>query len=122
MGRPASMTALFIAGDSKIWWMRYRDSSGSRRLESTKTEDWDEAQRRRLQRQSQLEVVRRGEQMLFQDWVASSWRTTPSPRSAQKTHEANERDMNHLKAVFGKWRLIRRWRNGEYRLLRTIPR
>jgi len=35
---------VYRRGDSNIWWMRYWDASGSRRLESTGTEDWDEAQ------------------------------------------------------------------------------
>jgi excisionase family DNA binding protein len=30
----------FRRNDSKVWWMRYRDRSGGRRLESTHTEDW----------------------------------------------------------------------------------
>jgi hypothetical protein len=54
--------------------MRYRDASGSRRLESTGTEDWDEAQRRLRERlrardNRTLEVVRRGEQLTFQNWT-----------------------------------------------------
>jgi hypothetical protein len=32
-------------GDSNVWWMRYRDKTGRRCLESTGTEDWEEAQR-----------------------------------------------------------------------------
>ncbi len=71
MARPSKHDGVvYRRGDSKIWWMRYRDASGSRRLESTGTEDWDEAQRRlreRLQARDNrtLEVVRRGEQLFF---------------------------------------------------------
>ena len=81
-------------------------------MESTGTEDWDEAQRRlreRLQARDNrtLEVVRRGEQLFFQDWVAFLWRITPSLQCArQKTHEANGRAMKHLQATFGSWRLV----------------
>ena len=41
----------FIDGtNSNIWWMRYRDKSGCRRLESTHTEDWQEAQQQLRER------------------------------------------------------------------------
>jgi hypothetical protein len=92
--------------------MRYRDSSGSRHLESTNTEDWDEAQRRMRERlhardDRTLEVVRRGEQLLFRDWAAVFMENySKPPIRAAKTHEANERAMKHLQATFGTWRLI----------------
>ncbi|MGI8988920.1 MAG: tyrosine-type recombinase/integrase [Bryobacteraceae bacterium] len=103
---------IYQRSGTKIWWMRYRDSSGTRRLESTNTEDWDEAQRRLRERlhsrdNRTLEVVRKGEQLLFRDWVAAFMEnySTP-PIRAPKTHEANERAMKHLQAVSGTWRLI----------------
>ena len=95
-----------------MWWMRYRDASGVRRLESTNTEDWDEAQRRlreRLQARDNrtLEVVRRGEQLTFKDWTDSFMENySKPPIRAQKTHKANERAMKHLQATFGSWRLV----------------
>ena len=51
----------------RFWWMRYRDRDGTRRLESTETTDWQEAQtrlRERLQARDEnvLAVVRRGQQ------------------------------------------------------------
>jgi hypothetical protein len=72
--------------------MRYRDVSGVRRLETTNTEDWDEAQRRlreRLQARDNrtLEVVRRGEQLIFEDWAhifMETWKITRSRRSAPR--------------------------------------
>lgn len=113
MARPSKHDGVvYRRGDSKIWWMRYRDTSGSRRLESTGTEDWDEAQRRlreRLQARDNrtLEVVRRGEQLTFQDWADSFMENySKPPIRAQKTHEANERAMKHLQATFGSWRLV----------------
>jgi integrase len=64
MARPKKHDGVvYERGDSKIWWMRYRDTSGRRHLESTGTEDWGEAQcklRERLQARDNrtLEVVR----------------------------------------------------------------
>jgi integrase len=92
--------------------MRYRDRAGTRHLESTGTEDWNEAQRRlreRLQARDDrtLEVVRRGEQLTFRDWT--DWfmeNYSKPPIRAPKTHEANTRAMKHLRATFGSWRLI----------------
>jgi len=113
MARPSKHDGVvYRRGDSKIWWMRYRDSSGSRHLESTNTEDWDEAQRRMRERlhardDRTLEVVRRGEQLLFRDWAAVFMENySKPPIRAAKTHEANERAMKHLQATFGTWRLI----------------
>ena len=36
--------------DSAVWWMWYRDREGRRQLESTSTEDWNEAQQRLRER------------------------------------------------------------------------
>ena len=113
MARPSKHDGVvYRRGESKMWWMRYRDASGTRRLESTDTEDWDEAQRRlreRLQARDNrtLEVVRRGEQLTFKDWTDSFMENySKPPIRARKTHEANERAMNHLQATFGSWRLV----------------
>ena len=82
------------------------------RLESTGTEDSDQAQRRlreRLQARDNrtLEVVRRGEQLTFQDWADSFMENySKPPIRAQKTHEANERAMKHLRATFGSCCLV----------------
>jgi integrase len=92
--------------------MRYRDRSGGRRLESTGTDDWNEAQgrlRQRLQARDDrtLEVVRRGEQLTFRDWT--SWfmeNYSKPPIREPKTHEANQRAMKHLEATFGSWCLV----------------
>src|SRR5215469_15492184 len=112
MARPSKHDGVvYRRGGSKMWWMRYRDVSGVRRLESSNTEDWDEAQRRlreRLQARDNrtLEVVRRGEQLLFREWTAAFMENySKPPIRAEKTHEANQRAMKHLEAVFGPWRL-----------------
>lgn len=91
--------------------MRYRDTSGARHLESTGTDNWDDAQRRlreRLQARDNrtLEVVRRGEQITFKEWSAVFMENySMPPFRAAKTHEANERAMKHL-ATFDSRRLI----------------
>jgi hypothetical protein len=113
MARPSKHdVVIYRLNDGKIWWMRYRDTSGTRRLESTNSEDWDEAQRRlreRLQARDNrtLEVVRRGEQLTFKDCTDSFMENySKPPIRAAKTHEANERAMKHLQATFGSWRLV----------------
>ena len=113
MARPSKHDGVVYRRDgSKMWWMRYRDTSGIRRLESANTEDWDEAQRRlreRLQARDNrtLEVVRRGEQLTFKEWTDLFMENySKPPIRAQKTHEANERAMKHLQATFGSWRLV----------------
>ena len=46
MARPRKHDGVvYRRNDSNVWWMRYRDKAGRRRLESTNTADWDEAQR-----------------------------------------------------------------------------
>ncbi len=113
MARPSKHDGvIYRRGDSRIWWMRYRDTSGTRHLESTQTEDWDEAQRRlreRLQARDNrtLEVVRRGERLTFKEWADSFLENySKPPIRAQKTHEANERAMKHLQVTFNSWRLV----------------
>ena len=81
--------ALYTRERCKVLWMRYRDKDGKRSRESTFTEDWQEAQRKlreRLQARDDkiLDVVRKGEQLQFADWVDFFWRTTPSRLSAQR--------------------------------------
>jgi integrase len=87
--------------------MVYRDRSGKRIRESTNTDDWQEAQRKlreRLQARDDrvLEVVRKGEQLQFADWVDFFLENySKPPMRAEKTHEANERVGRHLKEAFG---------------------
>jgi hypothetical protein len=69
--------------------MRYRDRSGGRRLESTHTEDWQDAQRQLRERlhardNNTLATVRKGEQLTFNDWADFLSRTTRSRRFAQR--------------------------------------
>ena len=108
MARPSKHDGVvYQRNDSKIWWMRYRDKSGSRRLESTQTEDWQEAQRQlreRLQARDNntLDVVRKGEQLLFNVWADFFLEHySKPPIRAAKTHEANESALKTLRPVFG---------------------
>ena len=86
--------------------MVYRDRSGNRIRESTFTEDWQEAQRKlreRLQARDDkiLDVVRKGEQLRFGDWVDCFLENySKPPIRAEKTHQANQRAALHLKETF----------------------
>jgi len=86
--------------------MVYRDRNGKRIRESTFTDDWQEAQRKlraRLQSRDDriLDVVRKGEQLQFSDWVEFFLENySRPPIRAEKTHEANQRAALHLKEAF----------------------
>src|ERR1700730_10531129 len=92
--------------DGKILWIRYRDRNGKLCRESTQTEDWQEANRKlreRLQARdgNLLEVIRKGEELGFGEWVDSFLENySRPPIRAHKTHEANMRCATHLKAAF----------------------
>jgi len=99
--------SIYPRKDGKVLWMVYRDRNGRRIRESTNTEDWQEAQRKlrdRLQARDDkvLEVVRKGEQLQFADWVDFFLENySRPPIRAEKTHEANERAASHLTETFG---------------------
>jgi integrase len=99
--------SIYPRKDGKVLWMVYRDRSGKRIRESTNTDDWQEAQRKlreRLQARDDkvLDVVRKGEQLQFADWVDFFLENySKPPMRAEKTHEANERAGRHLKEAFG---------------------
>lgn len=108
MARPSRHDGVvYQRNDSKIWRMRYREKSGRRRLESTQTEDWQEAQRQlrgRLQARDNntLDIVRKGEQLLFGEWADFFLEHySKPPIRAAKTHEANESALKTLKPAFG---------------------
>src|SRR6266576_1403310 len=98
--------------DAKVLWIRYRDRNGKTCRESTQTADWREANRKlreRLQARdgNLLEVIRKGEALGFQEWVDSFLENySKPPMRARKTHEANLRCANHLKAAFPGRRLV----------------
>src|ERR1035437_10075111 len=74
-GRPIEHDGVvFGRKGTKFWWMRYRERDGTRRRESTLTEDWNEANkklRETLQARDGniLQVVRKGENLTFGEWT-----------------------------------------------------
>ena len=91
----------------RFWWMRYWDRDGTRRLEPTRTIDWQEAQtrlRERLQARDEnvLAVVRRGQQLTFNEWADFFLEHySQPPFRSMKTHAANQNAVKQLKPVFG---------------------
>ena len=91
----------------RFWWMRYWDRDGTRRLESTGTSDWQEAQtrlRERLQARDEnvLALVRRGQQLRFHEWADFFLEHySRPPLRSMKTHAANQNAVKQLKPVFG---------------------
>ena len=109
MARPSKHDGVvYKRKDSNIWWMRYRDKSGSRRLESTHTTDWNEAQRQMRERLAArdhyvLDAVRKGTQTTFNEWAdffLGSY--SKPPIRAEATHVANQAALRTLRLVFGK--------------------
>ena len=107
MPRPSKHDGvLYRRKESAIWWMSYRDTRGERQLESTGCTDWQEANKKLRERlaardQDILEVVRKGEQMLFKDWAEFFMENySKPPIREQKTHEANGRAVKHLVDAF----------------------
>jgi integrase len=86
--------------------MCYRERDGTRRRESTFTEDWQEAHkklRERLQARDGniLQVVRRGESLLFGKWTEFFMENySKPPFRTTKTHIANDRAVKHLNRTF----------------------
>ena len=108
MARPSKHDGIiYRRKDSNTWWMRYRDTTGRRRLESTHTKDWQEAQRylrERLQARdnNMLDALRKGEQLTFGEWADFFLANySKPPIRAGKTHEANECALKSLRPVFG---------------------
>ena len=98
--------------DSNTWWMRYRDRDGSRRLESTNTEDWSEAQKQLRARldardNNSLSTIRKGKQITFDEWADFFLvNYSKPPIRAAKTHEANENALKTLRPAFGSGKLV----------------
>lgn len=103
MPRPSKHDGvLYRRKESAVWWMRYRDKRGERQFESTGCTDWQEANQKLRERltardQNVLEVVRKGEQLLFREWAEHFMLNySQPPMREQKTHEANGRAVKHL--------------------------
>jgi len=113
MARPSKHDGVvYRRKDSNIWWMRYRDNDGSRRLESTHTEDWQEAQRQLRERlrardDNTLHIVRKGEQLTFGEWADFFLENySKPPFRAAATHVANMKAMRTLLPAFGCLKLV----------------
>ena len=92
MARPSKHDGVvYRRKDSNVWWMRYRDKSGSRRLESTHTEDWQEAQRQLRERLEAGITIRcissaGASCLLLAIGQTFSWKTIPSRLFAAWAH------------------------------------
>jgi integrase len=113
MARPSKHDGVvYRRKESNIWWMRYRDKSGCRRLESTHTEDWQEAQRQLRERleardNNTLHIVRKGEQIAFHEWADFFLENySKPPIRATATHVANKAALRTLLPMFGTMRLV----------------
>ena len=102
---------VFKRNGTKFWWIRYRDRDGSRRRESTFTNDWQEAQQKLRQRlrardENVLDIVRKGESFTFGQWTDLFLENySKPPVRASKTHSANLRAAKYLKSTFATRRL-----------------
>jgi integrase len=92
--------------------MRYRDKTGRRRLESTKTTDWDEAQREMRERlaardNNTLDAIRKGKQTTFDEWVEFFLENySKPPIRAAGTHRANQTALKNLRPMLGTLKLV----------------
>src|SRR5579883_289264 len=108
MARPSKHDGVvYKRNDSSIWWMRYRDKTGSRRLESTNTTDWNEAQRQlreclQARDNNTLATIRKGKELTFDEWADFFLENySRPPIRAEATHEANQTALKSLRPVFG---------------------
>jgi len=112
MARPRKHDGVvYKRGGTSVLWMSYLDRSGKRIRESTFTQDWQEANKKLRERlhardNRVLEIVRKGEQMGFEEWVDFFLENySKPPLRADKTHNANMRASKHLKAAFQGYKL-----------------
>src|SRR5881227_1460617 len=103
MARPRKHDGVvYKRNDGAIWWMRYWDKTGRRRLESTHTTDWGEAQKQMRERlgardNNTLDAIRKGTQLTFGEWADFFLENySRPPIRALATHEAN---LNALKSL-----------------------
>ena len=112
MARPRKHDGVvYKRGGTSVLWMSYLDRAGKRIRESTFTQDWQEANKKLRERlhardNRVLEIVRKGEQMGFEEWVDFFLENySKPPLRAAKTHNANMRASKHLKAAFQGYKL-----------------
>jgi integrase len=81
-------------------------------MESTGTENWEEAQRQlreRLQARDNntLDALHKGKQLTFDEWADFFLENySKPPIRAEGTHEANKNALKTLRPVFGKFKLV----------------
>lgn len=107
MARPRKHDgAVYKRSGTRILWMSYLDRDGKRIRESTLTQDWQEANKKLRERlhardDKFLDIVRRGEQIEFGEWVDFFLENySKPPLRAAKTHDVNMRATKHLKSAF----------------------
>jgi hypothetical protein len=98
------MVLFYTRSGTSVLWMSYLDRNGKRIRESTFTQDWQEANKKLRERllardDMVLEIVKKGEQLGFEQWVDFFLDSKPPLRVA-KTHEVNMRAAKHLKNAF----------------------
>jgi integrase len=108
MARPRKLDGVvYRRRGTQLWWIRYRDRTGKRRQEPTRTADWKEAQkklRERLQARDDnvLEIVHKGEHTTLREWADLFLENySKPPLRSRKTHESHQRAVGHLNQVFG---------------------
>jgi hypothetical protein len=113
MARPIQHDgSVFRRKGTKFLWMHYRERDGTRRRESTFTEDRDEANRKlreRLQGQRRQHIAGRAKgRKLYLRGVGGLvfGQSLQPPFRQPKTHAANVRATNHLKGAFATRQLI----------------
>lgn len=107
MARPRKHDGVvYKRAGTRVLWMCYLDRDGKRIRESTFTQDWQEANRKLRERlhardDKILDIVRKGEQLDFGEWVDFFLENySKPPIRAAKTHDANMRACKHLKSAF----------------------
>src|SRR5215469_11090189 len=107
MARPRKHDGVvYTRSGTKILRMSYLDRNGKRIRESTFTQDWQGANQKLLKRllardDKVLEIVKKGEQLGFEQWVDCFLENySKPPLRAAKTHEVNMRGAKHLKNAF----------------------
>ena len=111
-GRPRNTNgAVYQRAGSACWWVRYRDSEGRIRKESTGMTDRQQAERFLRDRldardDGKLSVYLANKNLTFNEWA--DWfieKRSQPPFRAEKTHIANLHAVKFLRPVFGSCRL-----------------
>ena len=111
-GRPRNTNgSIYQRSRSALWWMRYRDATGTIRKESTGETDRQQAERALRSRlderdDGRLPIVLASKSLTFNEWV--DWfldKRSKPPFRAEKTHLENLNALKFLRPAFGHLRL-----------------